>query len=553
MATFRLPASGDVSLGSSPQAQIRIEDTSVAPLHAILRMGPTMSLVDLGSGCRTSVGTQRLSHGGSHALSPSVVITVGAVTAVVQRSTANVRLRHVRSHEYFEGRLEDECARAEGTGGTFATLRIGCATARAHLLEEVFADTLQATDVVAMYAPGDYEILIVDGGSEAADTLMKLVRDRLAPSGLAVQVGLACYPRDARTPEALVAAAAPAIDGAPAGRDSIPPPMPSVMDRLRPIVERVAGSEIAVLILGETGVGKEVIAHAIHKMSARAGRPLVCLNCAAVSETLLESELFGYERGAFTGASQAKAGLLETAHGGTILLDEIGELPSTLQAKLLRVLEHNVVHRVGGLTPRPINARFLAATNRDLEEEIERGKFRRDLYFRLNGISLVIPPLRERVSEIEPLAREFIERSCRRAERARVPRLSREAVAILKAYAWPGNIRELRNAIERAVLLCDEDRIEPRHLPTDRMGRTLPPRTHGDVASAPALRAVPLAPTRQTGQTGKKVDVREEVVLALERCAGNQTQAAKLLGVSRRTLISRIEQHQLPRPRGRGD
>jgi transcriptional regulator with PAS, ATPase and Fis domain len=242
---------------------------------------------------------------------------------------------------------------------------------------------------------------------------------------------------------------------------------------------------------------------------------------------------------------QQKAGLLETADGGTVFLDEIGEMSLGLQVKLLRVLEERRVLRVGGLKSRPIDVRFVAATNRDLEAEVARGAFRQDLFFRLNGISLVIPPLRERVAEIEPLAKGFLRVASKDACRAREPKLGGDALAWLRAYTWPGNIRELRNVIERAVLLSTEDAITLEHLPVEKMGSTLPTR---------ALRPRPLEPPDQAaGLKGELEAVEHQRILdALAQCAGNQTQAAKVLGISRGTLLARLERYGLPRPRKKG-
>jgi transcriptional regulator with PAS, ATPase and Fis domain len=289
----------------------------------------------------------------------------------------------------------------------------------------------------------------------------------------------------------------------------------------------VANSSLSVLLLGETGVGKEVTAEAIHLNSPRANKPLLRLNCAAFSEHLLESELFGHEKGAFTGAEQAKPGLLEVAIGGTVFLDEVGELPLTLQAKLLRVFEQQTVMRVGGLKERAIDVRFIAATNRDLNAEIALGRFRRDLFFRLNGFSLSIAPLRERKQEIEPLAQRFLAEAALRAGRSRAPRLSPAALALLQAHSWPGNIRELRNLIERGVVLCAGDVIETEHLPLD------PITPGGGAALEPAS------------------SERDRLVEALQRAGGNQSLAAKALGISRGTLLARLDAFGVPRPRKR--
>jgi DNA-binding NtrC family response regulator len=326
------------------------------------------------------------------------------------------------------------------------------------------------------------------------------------------------------------------------------------MRRLHEIIARIAVGNISVILLGETGVGKEVLAEAIHRRSPRVNRPFVGLNCAAFSETLLESELFGHEKGAFTGAVQAKSGLLETADGGTVFLDEVGELPLTLQGKLLRVLEEREVLRVGGLRPRPIDVRFIAATNRDLEADVARGLFRQDLYYRLNGISLVVPPLRERLAELPELARLFVTDAAKKNGIPRAPTISDEAMALMERYRWPGNIRELRNVVDRAVLLCGGTSILPEHLPAQRMAHALESSPSSLTTPPPAF--IPLDKTGSVPSSGKlKTDVeafeRQRIIDALEKCGGNQTRAAKMLGISRRTLTNRLGQYDLPRPRKR--
>jgi two-component system, NtrC family, response regulator AtoC len=327
-------------------------------------------------------------------------------------------------------------------------------------------------------------------------------------------------------------AAPPAATAAP--RDSgsrilLEPAMRS----LAAVTERIAKTDLGVLLLGETGVGKDVFARAIHDASGRSGQ-YVPINCAALSDSLLESELFGHEKGAFTSAGAAKVGLLEAADDGTVLLDEIGDMPLPTQAKLLRVIEDRQIRRVGSVTSRQINVRFVAATNRDLQEDIERGTFRRDLFFRLNGVTLVIPPLRERISEIEPLARSFAERSARLAGRPR-PDIDLEALCLLRDYSWPGNIRELRNVIERAVALCGNGPITPEQLPAERMKEPLKARTGASGAVAERRASAP--------------DERARILAALDRANGNQTLAAKMLNISRRTLINRLDEFGVPRPR----
>ena len=319
--------------------------------------------------------------------------------------------------------------------------------------------------------------------------------------------------------------------------------------------ERAAMALISVLLLGETGVGKEVLARAIHARSPRAKGPFLGINCAAFNENLLEGELFGYEKGAFTGAVQARPGLFEAAGGGTIFLDEIGELPLSTQAKLLRVLEERAVLRIGARSPRPVDVRFIAATNRDIETEVRTGRFRQDLFYRLNGISLTIPPLRDRPIEIEPLVRSFVVEACRQLERSPLA-VAKETMHFLRAHAWPGNVRELRNVIERAVVLCAESTIGPQYLPAS-LTSTKTTSTEYPLApfrSSPTAKNDPPAemdPMRFQAQVESLE--RTRIVEALSRCGGNQTRAAKLLGVSRRTLVTRLDELDLPRPIKRGD
>jgi two-component system response regulator AtoC len=322
------------------------------------------------------------------------------------------------------------------------------------------------------------------------------------------------------------------------------------MERLERILERLSSSAISVLILGETGAGKGMLAERIHRQSPRSRAPFLPINCAALPESLLESELFGYERGAFTGATTAKAGLFEAAAGGTVLLDEVGEMPLSTQVKLLRVLENREVMRIGGRRPEPLDVRIIAATNRDLETLVSTGSFREDLYFRLNVMALTVPPLRERRGEIEPLARAFIEQACQASGRAAVT-LTDAALAALYIHDWPGNVRELRNVIERALVLTEGPRLEAAHLELRPASLRPAPLPSLPISSRPGDSVPPQIALDLSSDLKRDLRdfERERIVAALERAAGNQTRAAELLGISRRTLVRRLSEFGLPRPR----
>ncbi len=313
------------------------------------------------------------------------------------------------------------------------------------------------------------------------------------------------------------------------------------MRQLHAVLDLVAMSPLRVLLLGETGVGKDVFARALHAGSRRADRPMLELNCAALPESTLESELFGYERGAFTGATQAKPGLLESAHGGTVFLDEIGELSLGTQAKLLRMLESGAVMRLGSLAPIAIDVRVVSATNRDLRAMVAAGTFRTDLYFRLNGTTFTIPPLRERVADIEPLALAFAEGMAARLGRP-PPALEPLALRALEAYGWPGNIRELKNVIERAVVMRPSGAITTADLVLE--GAFTPPTSNVARATAPEAR-----PSAERLWSDVEVLERARIVDALQATAGNQSAAARRLGIARATLNKRIEVYGLARPK----
>jgi transcriptional regulator with PAS, ATPase and Fis domain len=308
---------------------------------------------------------------------------------------------------------------------------------------------------------------------------------------------------------------------APPSREvALDPPMVRVYEA----VDRVAPSTLPVLLLGETGAGKGLVASAIHRRSPRADRPFVRVNCAAIADSLLESELFGHERGSFTGAVQAKPGLLESADTGTLLLDEIGDLPPATQAKLLHAIEHGEVLRVGSVKPLPIDIRVIAATNRDLPALVAAERFRQDLFFRINGVTITVPPLRDRPAEIRALASGFLEEASALMGRP-TPVITDGAMRLLLAYRWPGNVRELRNAMVRAALFAEAGRIGEEHFELAAGAATDPPEREPSTLRA-RVRALE----------------KQKIIEALDRCRNNQVETAKVLGISRGTLRSRMRE-----------
>jgi transcriptional regulator with PAS, ATPase and Fis domain len=309
----------------------------------------------------------------------------------------------------------------------------------------------------------------------------------------------------------------------------------SLVDMYR-IVDRVADTTCTILITGESGTGKELVARAVHRASPRAEAPFVAVNCGAIPEALLESELFGHARGAFTGAHQAKQGRIAMAEGGTLFLDEIGELPLALQVKLLRVLQSREYSPVGDNRVLKANVRIVAATNVNLEQAAQAGAFREDLYYRLNVIHLTVPALRERQEDVPILVHHFLARAKEKLGRTNVNGVSRAAAQLLSEYHWPGNVRELENTIERAVLLCSGDQIEPRDLPQRVLGLG----TEKRIAARLPDTGIDL---RNAVETFENQLIRQ----ALERTAWNKKQAANLLGLNRTTLVEMLKRKRITR------
>jgi len=349
---------------------------------------------------------------------------------------------------------------------------------------------------------------------EVQDKLLITVRNHLKTHGLARQVNdLKAQLKEWQKPDLMIGQSRP-------------------MKEIFELIEKAAGSEITVLIFGESGTGKELVARAIHAGSRRADKPLITIDCASLPETLVESELFGYEKGAFTGANSRKHGKFELAQGGTLFLDEIGNLSPNAQQKLLRVLEEMVIERLGGNEPIKVNVRLITATNVRLTEAVKNKSFREDLYYRLNVFSLFLPPLRDRTGDLPLLAEYFIKKFCSEQHKPFV-KISDEAAEVLGQYAWPGNVRELRNIVERAVLLAD-NLILPKHLPLEAMSQE---KISQDTAASEgeSLKAVSKTASARAEKTA--------IISTLESVRGNKAEAARKLKIDYKTLYNKIKEY----------
>ncbi|HEY4159036.1 MAG TPA: sigma 54-interacting transcriptional regulator [Polyangiaceae bacterium] len=535
-STYPLGLSGTLLIGRSQQAAVRIDHKSVSREHALLHLGASLRIEDLGSHNGTRVRDVPLKPGVPVEVFPDDVIDLGAVLLVLQYRRLEQRLRRSCDPAFFQLRVEEECERVANGGPEFAVCSVevegGLGT---HAVQLLLASELTREDLITSGGPGKYEVLLCAVSPSDASRRIELLTQRLMQRNLRARTTFRQCPRDGLSVAELLGHAPPRSRPLKSAVRADFVVKDDAMRRVCRLLERVADSELSVLLLGETGVGKEVCAELVHTLSARGKRRMLRLNCAAIAETLLESELFGYERGAFSGAHADKPGLLESASGGTVFLDEIGDMPLATQIKLLRALESREVLRIGSRVPRAVDIRLISATHQDLSERITAGLFREDLYYRLNGISVLVPPLRERVDDIEPLARFFLARF-QKPDRE-PPTLSTEAIDWLEAHSWPGNVRELRNVVERSLVLCDQGRIEPEHLPLDRTQSLAPVPQRPDSGRGGALR-----------DELRSLE-RERIEAALRECQGNQRRTAEKLGISRGALLRRLEQLAIGRPR----
>jgi DNA-binding NtrC family response regulator len=545
-----LPDAGTVTVGRAPECEIRLTDAACSRRHAQLHIDDgALTLEDLGSHNGTRVNGERVT--GRQPLTSNDVVSIGPIKLVIH-AQQRARRAVVLESSALRARLIQEVERATSYDRPLC-VAVVTADRGARLIAGAVIDTLRIVDVIGVLDERHLVVVMPELASEAARAAAERFIGAIDRTG--VSVGLAACPTDACTPEALIAAARAAAARGPGVRDAA-----ECVDRLQlvgveivvadaamvqiyDLVRRLAASDLSVLITGETGAGKENVAHALHQWSPRASAPFIAINCASLPEALIESELFGHERGAFTSAVSAKIGHLEAASGGTVFFDEIGELPLAAQAKLLRALESRRVLRLGGRKEVAIDVRVVAATNRKLEAEVAGGRFREDLFFRIGGAKVVIPPLRERPRELALLARHFLDRAYAGSDRP-APELSPATLAVLARHRWPGNVRELKNEMEYVAATAMELAIEPWHL-SERLAAT-PPSTTISAMIAPRTARPPEGEARFRLINDELRDLeRRRMREALIAAGGVQKKAAELIGMPLRTFTMKYKQYGL--------
>jgi two-component system response regulator AtoC len=554
---YPLPAHGEVVVGRSEAADVRIAHGAVSRQHAKLVLdGDVVALIDLGSHNGTYVNRCKIT--GQYALQPGDVIAIHATTLVFHATAPSAPSATVLALDALRHQIENELDRTMQSERLFSLLcLVGATAGEQAAIQRLVMAQLRRVDTAAWSSDGALYVLLPEAGADEAVAVASRIRGRLDRP---LQIGHVSCPDDGYDASALLARAREAATatrpGTIAGLDRAFHTVaigarrviiadPAVV-RLYALIERLAPAGLPVLITGETGSGKELVAAAIHARSPRADRPLISLNCAALHEALVESELFGHERGAFSGAIASRAGLIETASGSTLFLDEIGELAPGIQAKLLRVLESHRVTRVGDVREREVDVRVVAATNRDLEADVAAGRFRRDLFFRLSAATLHLPPLRQRPRELPLLATEFLDEACRHGSRPPM-RISEEAMAVLLAHSWPGNVRELKNLMQYIAAALAVDVLRADHL-GERLGRLRPEPTQSTITT---VHGTP-PPFRPLAEELRELEITR-IRQAIEATGGNQTRAAGLLAMPVRTFFEKAKQYGLTPKRKRFD
>ena len=543
-----LPVDRPLRVGREEGVEIRINHRSISRVHASIEIvDGEVRVTDLESRNGTTIGRRRLGRE-PHPIAAGATIMFGDISChLMIARTSELRSELRVEPDELDRRLAHEAERALRHEHTVSLLAVQIEPCDPQVLQRVLRSIvhqLRDLDVYAQRTANRIDVMLVETGRDAARAEAERLLAAVGASGPATRIGVACFPGDAPSVSLLPQAAANATEGASSGVHVAGEAVrvlrfgelevvvaDPAMHRVFGLVERVAPSELGVLIRGETGTGKEVIAHALHALGPRRRQPLVAINCAALPDNLLESELFGHERGAFSGAATTKQGLFEQADGGTLFLDEIGEMPAPLQAKLLRVLETKRIRRVGGVTEIPVDIRLVSATHRDLDQQVANNEFRHDLLFRLRGLEIVLPPLRQRPHELALLAQRFLAEACRAANRAPLA-ISAGAMAVLEAHVWSGNIRELRHAMSSAAVVADGEVLHATDLPEAIRGRA---------KEAPPSSAVAADLGAMSLDEAVRAFERSRIERALEASGGNQSQAARILGIPRKTLVSKLK------------
>ena len=565
----KLPDEGDWTIGTGPDVSFKLDDPDIAAIHArVRRSGSDWVVSSMTSERPTFLNDRSLTE--DQSLISGDVITVGEITLIFNLGTRHDVPREILGPVQLMHRLIEEVGRSVRNDRDLAVLVVNLGSDRVvepGLLEDAVHRSVRIVDILGRCSDSELCVVMPDTGYTAPVPARRIL-DSLMPLAPRVRLGLVHCPWDGHDADSLITGAREAARNAgpaelstvstclnplKAGDNEILTVDPA-MKRVLSLVKRLAGIDLPVLITGETGVGKELIAQALHHWSHRRDRPLVVLNCAAIPETLFESELFGHERGAFTGAIQSKPGRMEEATGGTLFLDEVGECSLSVQAKLLRAIETRRICRVGSVKERAINVRIIAATNRELMREVASDRFRKDLYYRLGAATVFVPPLRDRPLDVTVLARAFLEKACRESGRHPLE-ITPAVLRRLALHPWPGNIRELKNLIEYCAATVDSHSLEASHLPAHIARETAPwlvGTTDGKHDGTPDPTGSAFEPFdgRRFRSIRDEIGAleRTRMIQALEAVDGIRVRAAQLLDMPLRTFMTKLKAYGIANP-----
>jgi DNA-binding NtrC family response regulator len=555
-------------VGRSSDIDVTVDDPMVSRIHTqVERLEDGVAVTDRGSSNGTWVNGKMIEE--SFAIGPGDEVKLGStVLTIVEASALPIYRRSVMPHEEFMVRFGYELERARLHGVPMGLIYLDPSVFDASEDRQVatLMEVMGPGDMLGHALEGEFLVLLPEGSRQRTEGLVRQFLELvLDPTESRKGIGVAVFPDGGMDTGSLLATARRTSARREWRRSLAPPPVAeddpqaitvvegvsaeadpeqsfiardASMRSLIKLAKKVAVADVPALITGETGAGKEVLARYVHINSPRRKGPFVKVNCATLPPSVIESELFGHEKGGFTGADEKRIGFFESGNFGTVVLDEITELPLSIQVKLLRFLDDFTITRVGSSKEILLDVRVLALTNRDVEEEVRTGRFRQDLFYRLSTFVLFVPPLRGRRDDIPVLARYFTLRAARRS-RQPVPVVTDAYVERLASHSWPGNVRELRNVVESSLIRADGDELLPEHLPALRSARDAPPLPNGLAG-----------PGSGTIRQRKEAAETEEIRKALDSTGGNQTAAAKILGVSRRTLWTKIRQYGIEVKKG---